>query len=45
VYGFRTPDAIIIATACTHRATLLITSDKKWKRLKELPVACLDDFT
>lgn len=44
VYGFRTPDAIIIATALINRATLLITNDMKWKRLKELTVACLDDF-
>ena len=44
VYGFRAPDAIIIATAIINHATLLITNDRKWQRLKELTVACLDDF-
>jgi predicted nucleic acid-binding protein len=43
-YGFRAPDAIIIATAIINRATLLVTNDKKWQRIKELTVACLDDF-
>lgn len=43
-YGFRAPDSVIIATAMIDRATLLITNDKKWKRLKELNVACLDDY-
>lgn len=43
-HGFRTPDAIIIATALLGRATLLVTNDKKWKRVNELTVACLDDY-
>lgn len=43
-HNFRTPDAIIIATALINRATLLITNDKQWKQLKMLTVACLDDF-
>lgn len=43
-HGFRAPDAIIIATALINRATLLITNDKQWKRLKVLTVACLDDY-
>lgn len=44
IHGFRAPDAIIIATAVVNRATLLITNDKNWKRLKEPAIACLDDF-
>jgi predicted nucleic acid-binding protein len=43
-HGFRTPDAIIIATALLGRATLLVTNDKRWKRIHELTVACLDDY-
>jgi len=43
-HGFRAPDAIIIATALINHATLLVTNDKKWKQLKMLTVACLDDF-
>lgn len=44
IHGFRAPDAIIIATAILNHATLLVTNDKKWNRLKDLTVACLDDF-
>ena len=43
-YGFRTPDAIIIATAFVNHATLLVTNDREWQRVKEIAVACLDDF-
>jgi predicted nucleic acid-binding protein len=44
IHGLRAPDAIIIATAVINRATLLITNDKKWKRLNEPTIACMDDF-
>jgi predicted nucleic acid-binding protein len=43
-YGLRTPDAMIIATAMVRNATLVITNDAQWKRVREVTVACLDDF-
>lgn len=43
-YGVRTPDALILATAIIHDATLVITNDMQWKRVREIKVACLDDF-
>lgn len=42
--GFRTPDAIIVATAVARHATLLVTNDRQLKRYSGLTVACLDDF-
>lgn len=42
-HGFRAPDAIIIATALQGGATLLVTNDVQWKRIRELDVVCLDD--
>ena len=43
-YGFRTPDALILATAIIQGATLAITNDLQWKKVQEIEVACLDDF-
>jgi predicted nucleic acid-binding protein len=43
-YGLRTPDAMIIASAVVRNATLVITKDIQWKRVREVAVACLDDF-
>lgn len=37
-YGFKTPDAIQIATAIQHRADVILTGDKEWSRFKEIPV-------
>lgn len=43
-YGFRTPDALIIAMAIEKGATLAIANDRQWKKVAEIKVACLDDF-
>ncbi len=43
-YGFRTPDAIIIATAFAGNATLLVTNDKAWKKLTGMEVLYLSDL-
>ena len=40
----RTPDALQVATALEHGAQVMVTNDKRWKRLKEIPVAVLEDF-
>lgn len=39
-YGFKTPDAIQIATALEGGATLLLTQDKNFRKQKEIRVAC-----
>lgn len=41
----RTPDALQVATALDHRADLIVTNDKRWKRLTEIQVVVLEDFT
>lgn len=38
IYNLRMPDAIIAATAVVHKADVLLTSDKAFAVLKELPV-------
>jgi len=43
-YGFKTPDAIQIATALICGADLIITNDKEWKKFKEIPVKILSDL-
>ena len=43
-YGVRTPDALILATAIINDAALVITNDIQWKRVREIKIACLDDF-
>lgn len=40
-YGFRTPDAIQLATAVQTRAKVFITNDERLKKLKELKVILL----
>lgn len=40
-YGFRTPDAIQLATAVQARAKVFITNDERLKKLKELKVILL----
>lgn len=37
-YGFKTPDAIYLATAIEHNATVFLTGDAKLKRCTELQV-------
>jgi len=44
LYGFRTPDAIILATAKEHGATLVVTNDQNWSRYPDLTMLCLSDF-
>jgi len=40
----RTPDALQIATAIEHGAQVIVTNDRRWKRLKEIPVVVLEDY-
>ncbi len=42
--GLNTPDALIVATAIEHGATLVITNDQQWKKVKGIEVVCLDDL-
>lgn len=44
-YGLRTPDAIQIATALEHGADVIVTNDERWRRVAELRVLVLSDFT
>jgi len=43
-YRFKTPDAIQIATAIICGADYIITNDKAWKKLTEVPVLILSDL-
>jgi predicted nucleic acid-binding protein len=43
-YGFRAPDAIILATGIVERATMMITNDMRWKCVKDIAVLCLNDL-
>ena len=43
-YGFKTPDAIHIATAIEEGASTIVGNDKKWKRVKEIKTIILEDF-
>jgi predicted nucleic acid-binding protein len=43
-YGFKTPDAIQLATAQVCRADAVITNDQAWKKVKELRVVTLDEL-
>lgn len=38
-YGFRTPDAIHLATAVVYKADVFITNDKRLKKFDEMAVA------
>jgi predicted nucleic acid-binding protein len=44
VYGFKMPDAIIIATAVIHKADVLLTNDYHLASTKEIPVVKLDEL-
>jgi len=44
-YGFRTPDAIQLATAIRHGADAFLTNDAKLKSFDQLEVLVLDDFS
>ena len=43
-YQYRTPDAIQLATAITHNATLFITNDKRPKNFPDLTILVLEDY-
>lgn len=43
-HGLRTPDAIQVATAITHKADFFLTNDTRLGRLKQLEVLVLTDF-
>jgi predicted nucleic acid-binding protein len=44
-YGLRTPDAIMVATAVESGATLAVTNDDAWKKVKEIDVLLLRDLS
>jgi predicted nucleic acid-binding protein len=44
-YGLRTPDAIMVATAVESGATLAVTNDDAWKKLREIDVLLLRDLS
>ena len=43
-YNFKTPDAIQIATAIICGSDYIITNDKAWKKITEIPVIILEDL-
>ena len=43
-YSLKTPDAIILATGLEFGASLAMTNDKQWKRVKGIQVVCLADY-
>lgn len=43
-YGFKTPDAIQLATAQVCGATLLVTNDAEWKRCGTLNVVLVSEL-
>lgn len=42
--GLRTPDAIHVATALVHRCALMVTNDRAFRRIPDLPVAVLNEL-
>ncbi len=44
-YGLRTPDAIMVATAIECEATLAVTNDAAWQKVKEVDVLLLRDLS
>lgn len=42
-YGYKTPDAILLATALLQRADVFVTNDIKLRRFPEVPVVVLKD--
>lgn len=44
-YGLKTPDSLIIATAISAGATLLVTNDKQWQRVQDIEIICLDQIS
>ena len=44
LHGFRTPDAIMLATAKEYSATLVVTNDQSWSRYPHLDMLCLSEI-
>jgi len=44
-YGLRTPDAVMVATAIESGATLSVTNDSAWRKLREIEVVLLQNLT
>jgi predicted nucleic acid-binding protein len=44
-YGLRTPDAIMVATAAESGATLAVTNDDGWQKVKEIEVLLVRDLS
>ena len=42
-YGLRTPDAIVIGTAIASRASVVVTNDDAWRKVRGLKVMLLSD--
>ena len=44
LYGFKTPDAIQLATAKMMGADLVLSNDLQWKKIKELRIILMDEL-
>ncbi len=44
VYNLKMPDAIIAATAVVHKAEVLLTNDRSFAVIKEIPVVSPEDL-
>ena len=44
-YGLRTPDSIMVATAVDSGATLAVTNDNAWRKVKEIDVLLLSEVS
>lgn len=43
-YGFKTPDAIHLATAIESGAKAIIANDRRWRRVGEIKTVLLEEF-
>ncbi len=43
-YGLKTPDAIQVATALSCGADHVVTNDKQWRIVSNLPVVLMDEL-
>lgn len=43
-YGFKTPDAIHLATAIESGAKAIIANDHRWRQVKQIKTIILDEF-
>ena len=44
LYGLRTPDSIMLATALEFGATLAVTNDNAWRKVNEIEVLLLREI-